>query len=361
MGILEEVIGFILAFVVLLDIFFLVLYARANKGIYSEALSLYVWRALVWLSQFMGRLREFFLSLIGPAILVLILLLWPVLLSVAAALIIHPNLGTAVVANHGHTPTDFISALYAGAGSLSVIGSSDFSPESGFFKLFELFGSVVGLSLVSLTVTYLMELYSNLHTRNALGLKVELLSAQSGDAAEVITALGPKGKFESGNSDLADWASETSHVRESHHFYPMLFYFRFREPYYSVSRMALVALDTVSLIRSALDDEEYGDVKEAAAVEQLWRGNMLQLRTLLKNVAPNTDVETPADEKTRALWRRRYNEAVKRLQRAGIKTTESGVEKYISLRDQWHPYIYKLAPKFAYDMDEIDTAMAKVK
>ncbi len=34
-------------------------------------------------------------------------------------------------------------------------------------------------------------------------------------------------------------------VKESHHFYPVLFYFRFREPFYSVSRSARLALDTV--------------------------------------------------------------------------------------------------------------------
>lgn len=43
--------------------------------------------------------------------------------------------------------------------------------------------------------------------------------------------------------------------KEAHHFYPVLFYFRFDDAYHSVSRSALVALDTVSLIRSALMTE----------------------------------------------------------------------------------------------------------
>jgi hypothetical protein len=361
LGLLEETIGAILLVVVLLDIFFLVLYARANTGIYSERLSRFEWRALVWLSQPMGRLKKFFLALSGPIILVTVLLLWPLLLSIAVAMIVHPNLGTGITTTHGPTPTDFITALYVGGSSLDFIGSSDFSPQTSFFKLFDLFASVIGLSLVSLTVTYLMELYGNLHARNTLGLKVELFSSQTGDAAEVIAGLGPQGKFEVGNSDLANWAAETSQVRESHHFYPILFYFRFSEPYYSVTRTALVALDTVSLIRSALDDKEYGYLKKAVAVEQLWRGNILQLRTLTKNLIPNANVEAPIDAHTRDHWRKRYEMGVERLKQAGIKTVPSGMEDYISLRTQWDRYITLLAPTFDYDMNEIDTALVKVK
>ena len=361
MGLLEEILGAVLIVIILLDIFFLVLYARANTGIYSELLSRYEWRALVWVSRPLGHLRNLFLALSGPVILVTVLFLWPLLLSIGVALIVHPNLGTGIAANHGTTPTDFITALYVGGSSLDFIGSSDFSPQTSFFRLFDLFTSLIGLSLVSLTVTYLMELYGNLHIRNALGPRVELLSSQTGDAAEVIARLGPQGKFEVGNSDLADWASETSHVRESHHFYPILFYFRFREPYYSVSRTALVALDTVSLIRSALDDKAYGYLKEAVAIEQLWRGNILQLRTLTKNLIPNADVDAPIDVQTRMYWQRRYETGVERLKRAGIKTTKSGAEDYISLRTQWDRYITLLAPTFAFDMDEIDTALAKLK
>src|SRR4051794_7406992 len=40
-------------------------------------------------------------------------------------------------------------------------------------------------------------------------------------------------------------------------------YLRFSEPFYSVSRFTLVSLDTVTLIQSALDDEEYSWLKES--------------------------------------------------------------------------------------------------
>src|SRR5215208_4321513 len=361
MGLIEEIIGALLGIAVLLDIFLLILYARANKTIISTEISHFVWKAFVWLSKAFGRWRETFLTFSGPIILVMVLGSWALLLSVAAALIIHPNLGTGIVTNHGETPTDFVTALYVGGSSLSFIGASDFTPQNGFFRMFYLLTSLIGVSLASLIVTYLMELYGDLKERNTLGLKVHLLSSETGDAAEVVAHLGPHGQFEGGYNNLVEWSAETAKVKESHHFYPMLFFFRFREPFYSVSRTTLTSLDTVSLIKSALDNEEYGWLKESAAVDDLWRGSMQQVKTLAKEFLSDENLDAPPDQKTRERWGRRYKQGVERLKAAGIKTTNDGLEDYISLRKQWDRYIYMLAPKFAYDMNEIDTAMAKVK
>jgi len=361
LGVIEETIGFVLGFVVLLDIFLLILYARANKTIISTELSQLAWRVFVWISKPLGRWRETFLTLSGPTILVMVLGSWALLLSLAAALVIHPNLGTGIKTNHGATPTDFITALYVGGSSLSFIGASDFTPQDGFFRIFYLLTSLIGVSLASLIVTYLMELYSDLKERNTLGLKVHLLSSETGDAAEVVAHLGPHGQFEGGYNNIVEWSAETAQVKESHHFYHMLFYFRFREPFYSVSRTSLTSLDTVSLIKSALDNEEYAWLKESAAVDDLWRGTMLELRTLAKDFLQGEDLDAPPDQQTLERWRRRYYDGVERIKAAGIKTTTNGVEDYISLRKQWDRHITLLAPQFAYDMNEIDTALAKVK
>jgi hypothetical protein len=360
MGVIEEIIGMILGLLILLDIFLLILYARANRTVYTTALSHFLWRVSVGMSKFLGRWRELFLTLSGPLILMTILLSWSLLLALAAGLIIHPNLGTGVQAAQGETPTDFITALYIGGTSLAFTGVSDFSPEDGFFRMFFLITSIIGISLVSLNVTFLMELYSDLKERNTLGLKVHLLSAETGDAAEVVAHLGPHGQFDGGYNNIVEWSAETASVRESHHFYHILFFFRFQEPYYSVSRTALTALDTVSLIKSALDNNEYGWLKESAAVDDLWRGTMKELQTLAKDFIPNEDIDAPPDQQTRERWCRRYEQGVERLKAAGIKTTKDGVEDYISLRKQWDRHIYLLAPKFAYDLNEIDTVLAKV-
>jgi hypothetical protein len=358
---IEPILGVILGVVVLLDIYLLVLHARADTGTISRLISAPVWGAFIGLSQSMGRRKGFFLSFAGPTILVLIIGSWLLLLTLAAALIIHPSLGTAIRASHGETPTDFVTALYVAGHNLDFVAGSDFAPHTPAMRLFHLISSIIGVALVPLIITYLLEVYSSLRARNSRGLEVQLHSAETGDAAEVIAALGPRGRFDTGYVVLTEWAAKAVEVKESHHFHPVLFYFRFSEPYYSVSRTSLVTLDTVTLIKSALDENEYGWLKQSAAIDQLWRGTLMELKTLIRSFAPSADVEMPPSEETRARWRRRYAAALDRLQHAGIKTTGSGVEHYITLRAQWDRYITVLAPKFAYDMDEIDPALAKLK
>ena len=61
-------------------------------------------------------------------------------------------------------------------------------------------------------------------------------------------------------------------IKEAHHFYPVLLYFRFDEPLYAPPRALLVALDAAALIRTALDPRELGWLRESAALEELERG-----------------------------------------------------------------------------------------
>ncbi len=360
--VVEPIAGILLGILVLVDIFLVVLYTRTDMGIISRYLSHALWRVFLWVSKQLGKRRGSFLVLTGPVILLAVLSTWALLMSVASALIVHPNLGTGIRYTGGATPTDFVTALYVGGSSLSFIGGAgDFSPQTPLFRMFYLITSLIGVSMLSLTITYLMQLYGDLLDRNSHALKVHLRSGETGDAAEVIARLGPEGEFDAGYQVLASWADEAAHVKESHAFYDMLFYFRFREPFYSISRTTLTSLDTVALIRSALDDKKYGWLKQSAAVEQLGYGALMVLRMVLKLSPRQADVNKSPDEQTRELWRRRYEAALERLHRAGIKTDKSGADQYISLRSEWDGYITALAPQYAYDMDEIDPALAKLK
>jgi hypothetical protein len=139
----------------------------------------------------------------------------------------------------------------------------------------------------------------------------------------------------------------------------LLFYFRFVEPFYSVSRTATVLFDTVSLIKSALSDDDYRWLKESATVAQCWRAAMLLVRTLedvfVRN--PPAQPESPADARTREQWRTRYMAALERMRQAGIKTIadpEAGFETYVSLRERWDAHIVRLRASMMYEAAEID-------
>jgi hypothetical protein len=61
----------------------------------------------------------------------------------------------------------FFSTLYAGRSSVSIIGSSDFARTIPG-RLLYLFDSMAAISVTSLTLTYLMQIYNQLQLRNTL-------------------------------------------------------------------------------------------------------------------------------------------------------------------------------------------------
>jgi hypothetical protein len=356
---LEQAIGALVIALIILDVFLTVLYARTGTGILSSSVSKFVRYVFDFASKPFGRHRGTVMSFCGPVVVVLLVAIWDFGLTLGAALVIHPALGTSVTSSSGTTPTDFVTALQAGGNSTSIVGSGDFSPQTSVLRLFYLFASLTGTAIVSLTLTYLLQVYSALRSRNSTALNFHLASAETGDAAELLAGLGPQGKFEGGYSTLSELAVKVTEAKEGHHFYPVLFYFRFGEPYYAVSRFTLVALDLVTLIKSALDDKKYEWLKESASVAHLWRASMLLLTNLTENFLPGGTEEILPDDRTRERWESRYRTALQRFRQAGIETIEdeaAGFEVYVSLRAEWDNLIASLAPLLAYEMEEIDPA-----
>ena len=352
---LERLAGGIVLAITLLDVFLTVLYARADTGVLAPRLARGVWRVFRGLS---GGRHAGILKYCGPVQLVALVLMWGVLLALGAALIIHPGLGTGVQSSSGSTETDFITALLVGGSSMSIVGASDSGPVTPGYKLLFLFNSLVGMSVTSLTLTYLMQVYTALRSRNTVGLMVQGQSGETGDAAELLARWGPRGRFDGGYNNLSTLAGEFAAIKETHHFYPVLFYFRFEEAYYAASRMLVVALDAAALIRTALDPRELGWLQESAALAELEGTSALLLRTLDQNF-PVHDARSGDNPQSRERWRLRYDQALRRLREAGIPTRadpEAGAREYVALRATWEPGIEALAPALGYRLEDVDRA-----
>lgn len=354
----EPMAGAALMVLVLADVFLTVLYARAGTGIISSGLARIIWFTLRTLS--LSSRGNRLLSFCGPLIVVALLLTWSILLAIGAALIVHPQLGTSITNSNQETSTDFMTALYVAGSSLSIVGGSGYGPQSSGAKLLFLINSVIGTSVISLTITYLMQIYTALRSRNSLCLKIHVLSGETGDAAQLLAHLFAKNQLSAGYTTLSELAAELTDAKEAHHFYPILFYFRFPEPFYAVSRSWLIALDAVSLIRSALpNDADW--LKQSGAVVQIWSSALLLLSTL-NSVFLRDAPSAEANDADRQLWRIRFDHARQRLQDAGIRVTEDFAhsrEAYTEIRREWDRLIHPVGDAMAYDPIEVDTAIER--
>ncbi|GJD80064.1 two pore domain potassium channel family protein [Methylobacterium gregans] len=355
--VLESALGALVMGGVLLDVFLTVLYARIGTGLIAERAARVAWIAFRRAAEAAGARRGTVLSFCGPAILLLYVLLWAFGLTLGAGLVIHPGLGTGVQAGNGATPTDLLTALYAGGSSMAIVGASDFRPTSDAYRIVYLVNSLIGMSVTSLVLAYIMQVYGALRQRNALGLQFHILSGETSDAGELLARLGPRAQFSAGYSHLVTLSNEMAAMKETHHFYPVLFYFRFRQPYYSVSAQAQLALDTVSLIRSTLAGEDTAWLKDAAAVEALWRGAQMLVVTLEAAFLPGDPViaRTMDPHECKRL-RTHWEGTVARLAEAGIPVAkeEMAAQAYLDFRAQWWPHIARLAPAMAYRTEDIE-------
>jgi hypothetical protein len=355
--------GVIMALTVL-DVFLTVLYARVGTSVFSNLLGRALWRVVRGAGRCAPRRhRGTVYSFAGPLILAVLVAVWAVLLILGAALVIYPRLAETVRTSGGEpTPTGFAAALYAAAGALSIVSADNLIPKSGAFKIFFVACSVLGVCIIPLTLTYVLQIYAALSRRNVTVLRAHLGTAETGDAAELIAGLGPQGDFEDATTWLSNMATGVSDVKETHHLYSLLMYFRFREPFYSVTHLALLTLDTVSLMKTGLDDRRYARLKESAALAELWRSSMHLLTGVAPELLPKgkqAELRAPPSDERRELWRRRYCAGLKRLRDAGIPTVSDergGLRDYMALRELWDCYIVTFASFMAFDLQDVDPA-----
>ena len=113
------------------------------------------WRLFRVVARAFGRRGALVLSFCGPAVVVSLVFFWAFLLTLAAALIFHPFLGSEITAENGATPRDFVTALFVAANSMSIVGSSGFSPRTSGLRLLFMWNSLVGMSVITLTLSLL--------------------------------------------------------------------------------------------------------------------------------------------------------------------------------------------------------------
>lgn len=348
---LEQILGAAVMLLFLADIFLTVLYARAGTGLLAPAWNRAVWALISAIAVPFGRRRTAILSFAGPIIVVLLIGLWALGLTVGAALVIHPELGTAIRPSSGSVSTDFVTALLVAGNSLSVVGSGDYAPHTSGTRLLFLLNSFIGASVLSLVLSYLVQVYSALRERNALAFNIDLMTGGTGDAAEMLARLGPDGDFGEATSELGNLARTLAATKEAHHFYPLLFYFRFREPLYSVPRFSFILLDLTTLIDTALDTGKHGTFVRSAPVGSLRRGALILLETLDRHFR-TVDAPFPTAARTQSSAGR-YAKALDTLRQAGVEAHPDDAS-YADRRNRWEPLVLRVGLALGDEIDEID-------
>lgn len=345
MDIVWIVIGTLLVLLALADVFVTVLYARAGIGLLTPRLYRATWMAFKAQGARMGTRRDAFLSFAGPTLMVLTVSAWFALLLLGFALIAWPALGTALQASEGRTPLDFGSAIYYAGYSLTTLGTGDIVPRTGTYRALMVVQAAVGFSVITLTLTYFMSVYSALVRRNTLAQALHHLSGGTGSALDMLIHLAPGSDPQQMQGQFSTLAFRVLNLLESHHSYPVLHYFRMRDERYAMARMAVLVLQPLTLIKCALG-RDHRDLACSAAVRMLWGSGIDLLhqsgRSFLKD---------DASRDTREQDRQQLRFALECLREAGIQVADDPARverRYLELRDRWADLARSFAELMGY-------------
>lgn len=341
----------------LADLFVTVLYARGDLPSLGSLLGRGVWRAFRGVGGLMGRGGVRFLTFAGPALVALLPIVWATLFVVGFALVVWPTLGSGVRATSGPTPTDFATAFYYSGYTFSTVGFGDLVPKTAFFRVLAALQSLLGFATLTMSISYLVSVYSALVRRNALGLAVYHRTGGTGEAVEALVRLGPGGDFSDARTSLAEIARGVHDVHESHHSYPVVHFFRARRPLYSMTRIAATTAELAALMMTALDEERHGPLARSAGVADTFGAAEHLLRDLSRAFLPRRlqpASHPEQSEEDAAPWREEFRRSLDRLESAGIGVTANRAEaerRYVALRGRWAPYADAFARYMAESRD----------
>ncbi|SDB08132.1 Ion channel [Desulfonatronum thiosulfatophilum] len=350
--------GALLVLCAAVDVFLTVLYARSGIGLLSPGVNRSVWFLFRKTAGFVPSRKHLILSFCGPTIIVVLTLLWVVLLVTGFALIIWPQLGINVVSDNGRTPTHFMAAMYYSGYSFSTLGTGNIIPENDFYRILMVAQSVIGFSFFTLIITYFLSLFDALRQRNTFAVSLHGKTLNSGDPSEYVSRLAVDQELIYAQQQFAEISVQLSNILESHHFYPILQYFRFPQAQYSIPRILFVTLDTVSLLKTTLDEKRFAPQIRGAAVEEMWSGGMSLLSYFTEAMLSEqsrTALPEPRKSPESVQWTDHYHKARTQMHKWGVpvrENAEAGLREYNAYRLQWEHGIIALGDLMLFEKDE---------
>lgn len=265
MPFLEALLGLALVAWVLNDVFNTVILPRPSPARYRPAGLLTRWGWRFWRryadAQGDPDRREQRLGVFAPAIVMILLGLWIVLLIVGFSAML-------LALGDGVTPrlTDLGAALYFAAVSMLTIGYGDYVPTEFGSRLVAVAAGGVGLGIVALTITYLFSLYANFQRREVA---IVTLDARAGAPPSGLTLLETCAGFES-DGELEQifevWEKWAAEVLESHLAYPILLFFRSTHDHESWVSAVGAILDATTLLLTTIDGGPRGQARATRAL-----------------------------------------------------------------------------------------------
>jgi hypothetical protein len=251
--IVATVVGTLIVVAVLVDVFVTVMHLDTN-GFLAFRLQNLVWRLLNGLASRSGRRRRSLLALAGPVMMVASFVLWFAGFVLGFTLVVWPHIG-GFRTEEEIGVLGFAEALYYVGVTGTVLGYGDLTPVDERLRTLAWIISGLGFALLTLIVTYLLNVVSGVATRNALAVLAYDLTGGSGSGIDAVLRHAHAGELEQLGQRFQTLQTRAAEVHERMRQFPILdLYYRSRDATVDPEMLISVLLDMAAagqLLRAA--------------------------------------------------------------------------------------------------------------
>ncbi|MBM7578005.1 potassium channel family protein [Jeotgalibacillus terrae] len=209
--------GIALLAVVLVDFIWTTLWVEGGAGPVTNTLSNGIWRLMKGIS--MGNSKV--LSLAGPLILVMTIIIWVIMFWAGWTFIFASQFGALFNTQNG-LPADFMDHIYFTGYVFFTLGNGEIVPNGDNWKVLTIIATGTGMFSITFAVTYLLSVLSAVTQKRAFAQSVSGIGKSGAD----IVASAWNGK-DLHNLDLLlnSFSTELSKLTAQHQAYPILHHY----------------------------------------------------------------------------------------------------------------------------------------
>ncbi len=236
----------------LVDVFFTVLLYEAF-GFISSRVHRGVWHLVRGATHGLSEgVRGFIRSMAAPAMVPITLLVWLGSQLAGFALIFRPGLDDGSFALADEVEPSLGVAFYMSGMTLSTLGYGDVTPQTVSYQLATTTEALVGLGILTLTISYILGVYGVQSQLAALSARLRHQTQDRGHPRTLLIAHFPDGEPVDLGLHLRELHLGIIELYEGIRRYPIVYYFHSRHAYRSISFVFRCIGDMVATLRWGL-------------------------------------------------------------------------------------------------------------
>ena len=303
--------GAVLVAICQVDLFFTVLQYQGH-GLFSRWLYRGTWALATAIAGVLpGRQRPRLLAMLGPMMVVASLALWILLAIIGFALIYYPHFTENFSLKPG-VEAGLLDAIYASGVALSTVGFGDVTPITPVFQLLTVFESLLGFSILTLSISYILGIYGVVSLQGELGASIRDRVGAADDPLRLARSYAAQGAGGM-ESSLAALHGNLLRYHEGLLRYPVVYYFHTGHEFRSMPYVFGMVGGAAAALRWGLPRGH--PLRSSAALEMLLRGfrrvvgdisGRFGARSVLDEPWIGVGSTPPSGEQREALLRRRF-------------------------------------------------------